>query len=202
MPTACRIMGWALSIYLNRRVSPAPHGKIYMLQSTSEENSKELLDRIHIKRPFLGDDIHAWNLMPQKEADQWRSERGALLAQRSAFRGMQGRVKLACIKKMKTRPVWQVHWEWGWQFYRVGEVAGRPWWLRQAPAMQETQVWPLGWEDPLGMATCSSILAWRIPWKEEPGGLWSIGSQRNWTWLSDQAQRGGQGSLSVPWKLW
>ena len=41
------------------------------------------------------------------------------------------------------------------------------------PAIQETQVWFLGWEDPLeeGMATYSSILAWRIPWTEEPGGL-------------------------------
>ena len=41
------------------------------------------------------------------------------------------------------------------------------------PAMQEMQVWSLGWEDPLeeGMATHSSILAWRIPWTEEPGGL-------------------------------
>ena len=38
----------------------------------------------------------------------------------------------------------------------------------------------LGREDPLeeGMATHSNILAWRIPWTEEPGGLWSIGSQR------------------------
>ena len=38
--------------------------------------------------------------------------------------------------------------------------------------MQETQVWPLGLEDPLeeGMATHPSILAWRIPWREEPGG--------------------------------
>ena len=38
----------------------------------------------------------------------------------------------------------------------------------------------LGWEDPLekGMATHSSILAWRIPWTEEPGGLQSLGSQR------------------------
>ena len=42
------------------------------------------------------------------------------------------------------------------------------------------QVPPLGWEDPLekGMATHSSILAWSIPWTEEPGGLQSIGSQR------------------------
>ena len=45
---------------------------------------------------------------------------------------------------------------------------------------QETQVRSLGWEDPLEkeMATHSSILAWEIPWTEEPGGLWSIGSQR------------------------
>ena len=48
------------------------------------------------------------------------------------------------------------------------------------PAMHETWVRPLGWEDPLeeGMATHSSILAWRIPWTEEPGGLQSMGWQR------------------------
>ena len=48
------------------------------------------------------------------------------------------------------------------------------------PAMQETWVRSLGWEDPLekGMATHSSTLAWRIPWTEEPGGLQSTGSQR------------------------
>ena len=46
--------------------------------------------------------------------------------------------------------------------------------------MQKTQVQSLDWEDPLGkkMATHSSILAWRIPWTEEPGGLQSIGLQR------------------------
>ena len=45
-------------------------------------------------------------------------------------------------------------------------------------AMLETQVRPLPWEDPLekGMVTHSSILAWRIPWTEEPGGLQSLGS--------------------------
>ena len=43
--------------------------------------------------------------------------------------------------------------------------------------MQETRVWALGREDPLekGVATYSSILAWRIPWTEEPGGLQSMG---------------------------
>ena len=47
-------------------------------------------------------------------------------------------------------------------------------------AIRETWVQSLGWEDPLekGMATHSSILAWRIPWKEEPGRLQSTGSQR------------------------
>ena len=48
------------------------------------------------------------------------------------------------------------------------------------PATQESWVRSLGWEDPLEeeMATHSSILAWRIPWTEEPGGLQSMGLQR------------------------
>ena len=52
--------------------------------------------------------------------------------------------------------------------------------VKNLPAMQETWVQTLGWEDPLekGIATCSSVLAWRIPWSEEPGGLQSMGSQR------------------------
>ena len=52
--------------------------------------------------------------------------------------------------------------------------------VKNLPAMQETQVRSLGWEDPLekGMATHPSILAWRIPWTEEPGGLQSMGPQR------------------------
>ena len=51
---------------------------------------------------------------------------------------------------------------------------------KNLPAMQETQVQSLGREDPLQMemATHSSILAWRIPWTEEPGRLQSMGSQR------------------------
>ena len=51
--------------------------------------------------------------------------------------------------------------------------------VKNPPAMQETWVRSLGGEDPLqkGMATHSSILAWRVPWTEEPGGLQSMGSQ-------------------------
>ena len=52
--------------------------------------------------------------------------------------------------------------------------------VKNLPAIQETWVQSLDWEDPLeeGMATRSSILAWGIPWTEEPGGLQSVGSQR------------------------
>ena len=52
--------------------------------------------------------------------------------------------------------------------------------VRRLPAIWETWVQSLGWEHPLEkeMATHSSILAWRIPWTEEPGGLQSMGSQK------------------------
>ena len=53
--------------------------------------------------------------------------------------------------------------------------------VKSLPTVQETQALFRSWEDPLekGMATHSSILAWRIPGTEEPGGLQSIGSQLN-----------------------
>ena len=65
--------------------------------------------------------------------------------------------------------------------YWVGFPGGSV--VKNLPAVQETrgtQVQLLGQEDPLeeGMATHSSILAWRIPWTEEPGGLQAMGSQR------------------------
>ena len=58
--------------------------------------------------------------------------------------------------------------------------------VKSLPAMQETWIQSLGHEDPLekGMVTHSSILAWRIPWTEEPGRLQSMGSQ-NQTQLGD-----------------
>jgi len=48
--------------------------------------------------------------------------------------------------------------------------------VKNMPAVQEIQVLSLGWDDPLekGMATQSSILAWRIPWIDEPGGLHTV----------------------------
>ena len=52
--------------------------------------------------------------------------------------------------------------------------------VKRLPAVWETWVQSLGWEDPLEkeMATHSSTLAWKIPWTDEPGGLQSMGSQR------------------------
>ena len=59
--------------------------------------------------------------------------------------------------------------------------------VKNLPAMQETQVQFLGWKDSLEkeMATHASILAWEIPWTEEPGRLQSMGLQKNLTGLSD-----------------
>ena len=53
--------------------------------------------------------------------------------------------------------------------------------VKNVPAMQKTQVQSLGWEDPLGkgMATHSSILAWRIPWREEPGVLHGVSKSQH-----------------------
>ena len=64
------------------------------------------------------------------------------------------------------------------EFHTMGFPGGSV--VKNLPVMQEMQVQSLGQEEPLeeGMETHSSILAWRIPWSEEPGRLQSIGSQR------------------------
>ena len=56
--------------------------------------------------------------------------------------------------------------------------------VKNLPAVQEMQVRSLGLEDPLEeeMAIHSSILAWKVPWIEEPGGLQSMGKQKSQTW--------------------
>ena len=64
--------------------------------------------------------------------------------------------------------------------------------IKKLPAVPKTQVWSLGWEDSLekGMAIHCSILAWRIPWTEEPGGLQSMGSQRvRHDWMANPSQK-------------
>ena len=62
------------------------------------------------------------------------------------------------------------------------------WWRLHRPMqeMQEVRVRSLAQKNPLekDLATHSSIIAWKIPWTEEPGGLQSVGSQENWTWVN------------------
>jgi len=59
--------------------------------------------------------------------------------------------------------------------------------IKNLPAMQETWIRSLGWGDALekGTPTQSSILAWRIPWREEPGSLRSMGVSKSWLRLGD-----------------
>ena len=61
--------------------------------------------------------------------------------------------------------------------------------VKNLPAMQEIQFWSLGQKDPLeiGMATHSSVLAWEIPWTEEPGGLQSMKWSESHSVVSDFA---------------
>ena len=79
--------------------------------------------------------------------------------------------------------------------------------VKTLSVMQETQVWSLGLEKALeeGMAIHSSILAWRIPWREEPGGLKSIGSQRighNWSNLACTLGKAmAPHSSTLTWKI-
>ena len=71
--------------------------------------------------------------------------------------------------------------------------------VKNLPAVQETRVRSLSWEDPLEkeMATYSSILAWKISWTEESGGLQSMGSQ-SWARLSNKHLTSGWGSGKEP----
>ena len=94
--------------------------------------------------------------------------------------------------EVKNPPVMQETWiqSLGWEDPLEKEMAGYPFqysWasleaqtVKNPPAIQKTWVRSLSWQDPLEeeMATHSSILAWRIPWTGEPGGLQSMGSQR------------------------
>ena len=101
---------------------------------------------------------------------------------------------------------------------KTGRAAGSPQYGRQRaslvaltgkspPAMQETWVWSLGQEDPLeeGVVTHCSTLAWGIPWTEEPGGVQSMGSQRDdwagdsFTFMGDSGRGKGTQITSCPY---
>ena len=79
--------------------------------------------------------------------------------------------------------------------------------VKNLPAKQETSVWSLDQEDPLekGIATHSSILAWRIPWTEESGGLQSMGLQRvrhDWATNTDKIPFSSVRSVQLLSRVW
>ena len=86
-------------------------------------------------------------------------------------------LQYSCLENYMDRGAWQVTVI---QKPRVIQASQVTQVVKNLAAMQETQVQSLGQEDPLekGMATHSSILAWKIPWTEEPGGPQSMGLQR------------------------
>ena len=102
--------------------------------------------------------------------------------------------------QFSSEPCWPLSFKWPWsQCYLLLEMVQM---VKNLPAMRETQVWSLGWEDPpeKGMATHSSILAWRIPRTEGLGELQSIGSKRvrhNWATNTSSAYYQHLGIVSM-----
>ena len=81
-----------------------------------------------------------------------------------------------------------IPWHWSWFSSLLAEMLKyMAQMVKNLPTMWETQVQSVGWENPLeeGMATHSSILAWRIPWTKEAGGDPFHGVTKSWTWLKD-----------------
>ena len=92
--------------------------------------------------------------------------------------------KIYCVAHgTQLNVMWQSGWEGslaenGYMYICVAGASLVAQTVKHPPAMQETRVQSLGWEDPLEKATHSNILAQKIPWTEETGGLQSMGLQR------------------------
>ena len=106
----------------------------------------------------------------------------------SGHHSSQGEKKKTDMKKIHLQVYYHVRIVWTLLeviYLKKNGASSAAQMVKNLPAVQETQVWSLYWEDLLekGMAAHSSILAWRIPLTEELGGLQSMGSQRvrhNW----------------------
>ena len=108
----------------------------------------------------------------------WRSQEGAYpISVVDKNGGVEMRDWMTKYHKGKSNAIW---W-WGWKLSLFIVWASGGSLVKNPPAMHEMQDRPLGREDPLekDTATHSSILAWEIPWTEEPGGLRSMGSQES-----------------------
>ena len=93
---------------------------------------------------------------------------------------------------------------WGtWLYFLCKKIIVIYWFMvYHLPVVRETWVWSLGWEGPLEkeMATHSSILTWRIPWTEEPGGLQTMGLQKSDTTERLHFHFPTENSMEVPQK--
>ena len=117
----------------------------------------------------------SWWLSGKKSANQYRKQVWSLVRSPGEEKGYP--LQYSCLENSMDRGAcpWGCkeldRTEWRTLIYILGAslVAQM---VKNLPAIQETWVQSLGWEDPTakGMATLSSILAWRIPWTEEPGG--------------------------------
>ena len=115
--------------------------------------------------------------------DGWRRSISCRSASKKKGQSLQKIKNLSKKRKVTTlqflKELWNITRSWNRILLEyLGYLVAQCW--RIILPMEETQVWSLGWEAPLEkeMATHSSILAWEIPWTEEAGRLWTIGSQR------------------------
>ena len=140
-----------------------------------------------INQSFLKKEIFSWRL------NKWRSDSPLVLGVKMKWRdsrkgmvppspGLQSRIQIQSPKPSWTAVFGLSRWFSGKRNHLPMQEM---WWVQS-----------LGQEDPLEkeMATHSSILAWKIPWTEEAGGLQFMGSQKNQTWLSDQTTKTGMRS--------
>ena len=103
---------------------------------------------------------------------------------RNAFITGRQRLKNAGAVSRR-RGLWSTVFKLDWELTsRASPVAQM---VQSPPAVQETWGQPLGQEDPLemGLAAHSSMLAWRIPWTEEPSRILAMGVAKSWTWMSN-----------------
>ena len=141
--------------------------------TTRAQSTKETIDKLDFKKMksfcSAGDNVKRM----RRQITDWEKYFQKIHLIKDCYPSRQRILKNSTIRK-------QPDLKMGQRLYGAPLVAQT---VKNRSAVQDTRHRSLGQEDPLekGMATHSSILAWRIPWSEEPGGLQSMGSQRDTT---------------------